>query len=172
MNNKVTIIDNFYDEPYEVRRHALQRDYKSGNFVGMRTSDGVSEEVVNKFSDLNVINGHFEWSPSDSIKIVDIDYSIKLFGIIFLSPHAPINSGISFHRYKELEMDKYKYDEPAHELVNEYGTDFTKWDEVDRVGNVFNRLVIYETKYYHSTTNYFGKDVLDSRLIQRLYLKK
>ena len=173
MNKKVIVIDNFYDEPYEIRRHALQCDYSIGSFVGNRTANGISAEVVNKLTDYNIINSCFEWRPSDSIKSVGIDYVNTLRGIIFLSPHAPINSGISFHRYKELGWDDcYKHNEQAYQLVDEYGTDLTKWDEVDRIGNVFNRLVIYETKYYHSTTNHFGKDVLDSRLIRLIYFKK
>ena len=37
---------------------------------------------------------------------------------------------------------------------------------VDRVGNVFNRLIMYRADNYHVSLDYFGKDMHDGRLFQ------
>ena len=44
--------------------------------------------------------------------------------------------------------------------------DYTKWEMVDRVGNVFNRLIMYRADNYHVSLDYFGKDMQDGRLFQ------
>jgi hypothetical protein len=44
--------------------------------------------------------------------------------------------------------------------------DYTKWEMVDRVGNVFNRLIMYRADNYHVSLDYFGKDLHDGRLFQ------
>ncbi len=43
---------------------------------------------------------------------------------------------------------------------------YTKWEMVDRVGNVFNRLIMYRADNYHVSLDYFGKDMYDGRLFQ------
>jgi len=37
---------------------------------------------------------------------------------------------------------------------------------VDRVGNVFNRLIMYRADNYHVSLDYFGKNMQDGRLFQ------
>ena len=44
--------------------------------------------------------------------------------------------------------------------------DKTKWIEVDRVGNLYNRLVLWNGASIHSGSVYFGKDIHDARLFQ------
>ena len=43
------------------------------------------------------------------------------------------------------------------------------WELVDKVGNVFNRLVIYRGDYFHASLDYFGKDINDGRLFQTFF---
>ena len=35
--------------------------------------------------------------------------------------------------------------------------DYTKWELVDRLGNKFNRLVMYRSDNYHVSMDYFGQ---------------
>ena len=44
--------------------------------------------------------------------------------------------------------------------------DYTKWEMVDRIGNVFNRCVMYRADNYHVSLDYFGKNMYDGRLFQ------
>ena len=44
--------------------------------------------------------------------------------------------------------------------------DYTKWELVYRLGNKFNRLVMYRSDNYHVSMDYFGQDMYDGRLFQ------
>ena len=41
-----------------------------------------------------------------------------------------------------------------------------KWHEVDRIGNYFNRIVIFRSGHLHSATRVFGRTRETSRLTQ------
>ena len=43
------------------------------------------------------------------------------------------------------------------------------WEEVDKAGNVYNRLVIFKATQVHAVTEYFGNDINDSRLFQLFF---
>ena len=44
--------------------------------------------------------------------------------------------------------------------------DITKWELVDKVGNIFNRLIIFNAHHFHSSMDYFGTTKEDGRLFQ------
>ena len=45
-----------------------------------------------------------------------------------------------------------------------------KFDElVDKVGNVFNRLVLFDAKCIHAATEYYGTNISDSRFFQLFF---
>jgi hypothetical protein len=48
--------------------------------------------------------------------------------------------------------------------------DMTKWEMVDRIGNVYNRLVLYRSDIFHSSLDYFGSDMYNGRLFQLFFL--
>lgn len=47
--------------------------------------------------------------------------------------------------------------------------DITKWDLVDVIGNVFNRLVLYRGDIFHSSLDYFGTNKENGRLFQTFF---
>ena len=47
--------------------------------------------------------------------------------------------------------------------------DSTKFDLVDSIGNVFNRLFIFDAQSIHDASQYFGQTMTDSRLFQIFY---
>ena len=51
-------------------------------------------------------------------------------------------------------------------LLDENSQDYTKWELVDKVGNVFNRLVLFNSKQYHASMDYFGTNKENGRLFQ------
>jgi len=67
-------------------------------------------------------------------------------GILYLTPNAPIDSGTIF------------YTEPPHK-------------EIDIIGNVYNRLVMYRSDIYHKSNKYFGSGLRDGRLTQVFFIK-
>jgi len=118
-------------------------------------------------------NGCFQWC-NVRVPIVYHCDSQKYAGIIYLTPNAPPNCGTSFFRHKKYKIrnssifsksDWYKSD------LNhkEPHLDKTQWEIVDSVGNVYNRLVIFDAQYIHAVTEYFGEDINNSRLFQLFF---
>ena len=62
---------------------------------------------------------------------------------------------------RENEPNYVESAPPGHEMQ-----DVTKWDLVDRIGNVYNRLIMYRADNYHVSLDYFGRDMYDGRLFQ------
>ena len=88
-------------------------------------------------------------------------------GVVFLSPDAPLSAGTSFYRF----MDGSRSQEDTNftknqELIDRFTQDFTKWELVDRVGNIFNRLILFDAHNYHMSMDYFGDSKEYGRLFQ------
>lgn len=113
---------------------------------------------------------------------------------IYLTPDAPVGAGTSFWRDKQfhcrrppshpLEADKFIDEQnPANseskrqiaydEIYSLYNlTHPDNWELVDRVGAVYNRLVIWDAKLIHSASSYQGlvSDSLENgRLVQLFF---
>jgi hypothetical protein len=52
------------------------------------------------------------------------------------------------------------------EDINKCSQDLTKWELADTVGNVFNRLVLFNSKRFHMSMDYFGDTKDNGRLFQ------
>jgi mannosyltransferase OCH1-like enzyme len=52
---------------------------------------------------------------------------------------------------------------------NTYSLDYTKWEMVDRIGNVYNRLILYRGDLFHVSLDYFGQNIQDGRLFQTFF---
>jgi len=50
--------------------------------------------------------------------------------------------------------------------IDTYSQDMTKWNLIDRVGNVFNRLILFDSKRFHMSMDYFGDSKENGRLFQ------
>jgi hypothetical protein len=88
-----------------------------------------------------------------------------------LTPNAPISAGTGIFKHKESGMMKWSHkmkelDPPIENPASKYGIDYTKWEMVDRFGNLFNRLIIYRGTNFHVSLDYFGQDINDGRLFQ------
>jgi len=75
--------------------------------------------------------------------------------VLYLTPDAPVTSGTGLYRPKEGGLnDMY---------------DMTKWELVDRIGNVFNRMIIFNSQQYHISMDYFGTSKENGRLFQTFF---
>jgi hypothetical protein len=100
--------------------------------------------------------------------------SQKYAGIVYLTPDAPINCGTSFLRHKKYKLRTSEifskndwYDSSLN--YNEPHLDKTSWEIVDSIGNIYNRLVIFDAQYIHAVTEYFGETINNSRLFQLFF---
>jgi hypothetical protein len=191
----ILAIDNFYTDPMAVREMALGLEYHpSGYHKGKRTElkyiiDGTHEKIEQllgkKISNWSSqpYNGVFQYcTPADPI-VYHYD-SQRYAGVVFLTPDAPPESGTSFYRHRKerwLMKDPAEYMGWENELqFNMFrdavmGTehddylDSTKWEEVDRIGNKFNRFAMWDAKLIHSATTYFGKSKENGRLFHMFF---
>jgi hypothetical protein len=188
------VVDNFYENPYAVREFALQQIYYPGEgAVGHRTRkqflfDGLREsfeEIIDaKIPDRDNgygwfdegINGRFQYCPAGTPSVFHCD-SQKWAAVIYLTPDAPPQSGTSFYRHKETKIfHNTQIDWAAGQGTKVFNQhtflDSTPYEMVDTVGNVFNRLVLFDGGLIHSGVNYFGWDISSSRLFHIFFFNQ
>lgn len=186
---KLIIIENFYDNPMEVREFALKQEYTTHKYhPGIRTDKQfIIEEhykkikkYIQSFGFKNVKSnskdsGTFQINTQEDLSWIHTDNyndtcNESWAGIIYLTPNAPLSSGTGFFKLKDESCMDY-YDSLYLDNTNhkKYYKDLTKWELVSSVGNVFNRLVLFKSDQYHMSLDYFGTDKYDGRLIQLFF---
>jgi hypothetical protein len=187
--NSLTI-DDFYANPDEVREFALNQEFKvRGNYPGQRTKSFLTGSLKKKLRDIlypfageitywgsddpeNNYTGSFQYTVSEDRSWIHADSTTDWAAVCYLTPDAPLSSGTGIFRHKATGWSHYDYkreNEPGYiqsaPPSNEM-RDYTKWEIVDRIGNVYNRLIMYRADNYHVSLDYFGKDMYDGRLFQ------
>jgi hypothetical protein len=87
--------------------------------------------------------------------------------VCYLTPNAPVSSGTGLYRRKSTGLMTGTKDE---QLDIGEPQDKTKWELVDTVGNVFNRLVMYRGDLWHISQEYFGNSKENGRLFQLFFI--
>lgn len=184
------IIDNFYNNALETRNYILSQPFKvKGNYPGQRTISYATEHLkkaiqtyvqpfagkITEFpmpkADMSdagdIYNGAFQYTTSRDRSWVHVDAWNTWAGVIFMTPDAPLTAGTAFYRFHDGTTS-----EADNKLLNnkketdDSSQDMTKWDLVDRVGNVFNRLILFDSHRYHMSMDYFGDCKENGRLFQ------
>lgn len=172
----IMTIDSVLDNPMQYRKEALELSYikKNNNFQAETT---LSEEILQKIKtcipasllpDILEYETHFNYyTANNSLAINGIN--CKLCIALFLTPRAPIQSGIKFYTFN----DNTRYKEEGEEFqglnLPRFTKDITKWHEIDSIGNIFNRMVYFDPKHYHRLSNLFGDNKINGLLIQWIY---
>jgi hypothetical protein len=174
----ILIVDNFYKNPEEVRLFALSQNFEvTGNFPGFRTKSFLTHKVnyiikklllsfskcfnQNEYIESDY-NGCFQYNTCRNKSWIHTDHYNDHAGIVYLTPDAPLSSGTKFYRFFQENADRY--------ITDMYSQDMSKWVEVDSIGNKFNRLVLFDSKQFHISNNYFGSNVDNGRLIQLFFI--
>ena len=182
--NSLTI-DDFYADPMQVREFALKQEFKvRGNYPGQRTEPFLTDNTRQKIKEIlypfageitwwgGDYTGSFQYTTAADRSWIHADSTTDWAAVCYLTPDAPLSSGTGLFRHKETGWSNFDYKRendseymkgapPGHDMQ-----DYTKWEMVDRVGNVFNRLIMYRADNYHVSLDYFGKDMYDGRLFQ------
>ncbi len=111
--------------------------------------------------------------------VIHTDHNTVFAAVLYLSPDAPLNSGTSlFKKNKTFDEKKYQQalnDNDARFKAGEIAMDtsyHSMFDEIVRVNNVYNTLIIYEGRHFHAANQFFGKTLNDSRLAQVFFVNK
>ena len=177
------VIDNFYNNAMETRKYVLTQDFKvRGNYPGQRTESHANlhlktmiEGYISHFAgkitqwplEKEAYNGAFQYTTSRDRTWIHNDEWNNWAGVLYLTPNAPVTSGTGIYRFNDgtrtsIEAEAYG----KTELLNNNSQDYTKWELVDRIGNIFNRLILFNSKQYHASQDYFGTTKEDGRLFQ------
>jgi Family of unknown function (DUF6445) len=182
--NSLTI-DDFYANPMEVREFALKQEFKvRGNYPGQRTEPFLSDSIKKKMRDIlypfageitwwgGEYTGSFQYTTATDRSWIHADSTTDWAAVLYLTPDAPVTAGTGIFRHKKTGWMHYDYKRANDEEYKKQAPpgdecqDYTKWEMVDRVGNIFNRLILYRADNYHVSLDYFGKDINDGRLFQ------
>lgn len=181
INPNIIVIDDFYKNPDNVRKFALSHNIENlGNYPGKRTKTYPTYEIKHKLQSImkphgeitvfemenfRTSNGSFQLTTSKDRSWIHIDHNENLptnwAGVLYLTPDAPLSSGTNIYKFKDLQ----KYNE------NDYSQDMTKWYLLDSIGNVYNRLILFNAKQYHMSGDYFGLTQDDARLTQVFFFR-
>lgn len=185
------IIDNFYNNPIETRNFILTQEFSiKGNFPGQRTISYANEEIKSiiqryvepfggKIVDFPIpcdektedtYNGSFQYTTSRDRSWIHTDKYNNWAGIVFLTPDAPLSGGTGFYKFRDgttCEEDTKLLNNKSD--IDTFCQDLTKWELVDRVGNVFNRLILFNSHKYHMSIDYFGDTKENGRLFQTFF---
>ncbi len=109
--------------------------------------------------------------------VIHTDGETIFAGVLFLSPDAPLDSGTSVFR-KKNNFDEQRYKQISNENADKFrrgdpNVDLSYHDmfeEIVRINNVYNTLVVYEGQHFHSANRYFGDTIQNSRLTQVFFI--
>lgn len=178
-------ISDFYNNVDEVRKFALSQEFSvSGNFPNLRTKNFIDDGIKKTIQDIirptsgevtwwgDEYTGAFQYTTANDRSWIHVD-NTDWAGVCYLTPDAPLSGGTGLFRNKATKRriwnEKNKmYEEPlSNDAVDYY--DMTQWELVDRIGNLYNRLILYRGDLYHTSLDYFGKNLETGRLFQTFF---
>jgi hypothetical protein len=173
-------------------------DIPDANYVfpGSRTLDLVDldkalhEKILKKLVTVfhNAQYDTMHWAISTNFQSVTDEYGAGVIhtdtntifaAVLYLTPNAPLNAGTSLFKPNST-FDESKYQQAlkdtdasfrAGDLVMDMRY-HSMFDEIVRINNVYNTLVIYEGRHYHAANQFFGQTLENSRLTQVFFVNR
>lgn len=182
MQTSLIIVDNFYNNVDDVRQFALSLPFDvTGNYPGRRTktyiNDGVKEAIasiirphggnITNWHEVDGLTGSFQIATAVDRTWIHADTYNTWAGVCYLTPDAPLSSGTGLFRHKETNRRNVAATEDQ-SMFQSY--DYTKWDMVDKIGNIYNRLILYRGDFFHASLDYFGDNIENGRLFQVFFI--
>lgn len=182
MRTNMIVVDDFYNNPHQVREFALSQPFDvTGNWPGQRTKSFLNDSTKDLLQKIILPHGGLvtDWGANDGFT-GSFQYTTALdrswihtdgwntwAAVCYLTPNAPVSAGTGLYRRKQTGLMTGTKDEF---LESGEPQDKTKWELVDTVGNVFNRLVLYRGDLWHVSHDYFGNSKENGRLFQLFFI--
>lgn len=180
------------------QKYQFRHQIKNANYVfpGSRTKDlslinkplfdSVCSKIISIFH--NPLHDYMRWSIKSSFQsvsaefgrgVIHTDDNTVFAAVLYLTPNAPLESGTSLFK-PNATFDDEKYEWHLKENDKRFAegkiimdTSYhNMFDEVVRVNNVYNTLILYEGRHFHAANKFFGKTLKDSRLAQVFFVSK
>ncbi|OYY93024.1 MAG: hypothetical protein B7Y32_08180 [Methylophilales bacterium 16-45-7] len=165
-------------------------------FPGSRTKDlsvinkslfeNVSKKIFSLFH--NSEHDYMRYSITSSFQsvsevygsgVIHTDHNTLFAAVLYLTPDAPLDAGTSLYkpnsRFDEEKYQWYLRENDKRFIEGKQVMDTTyheMFDEIVRINNVYNTLIMYEGRHYHAANQFFGKTLKDSRLAQVFFVTK
>lgn len=193
------VVDDFYADPDHVRAIALRQRFGADEryYKGKRTAEHFLwphlREEFERLLRCRIVdwlqqgaNGCFQITGFEDPLVWHSDLQ-HVAAAIYLTPDAPLSAGTSFWRSRlhgvrrppghPLEAGRFTDDTARQAASEEIYTSYNvvhpdNWELVDRVGAVYNRLVIWDAQLLHSASSYeglSGATAGTSRLVQLFF---
>ncbi|MFF3377815.1 DUF6445 family protein [Streptomyces sp. NPDC002680] len=201
MSSKVIIVDDFYANPEAVRAKALTSrfanieptDYPgfaSQLVIGSRSLEQVFTGLIG--AELNVDRDRFTWGgfryiteKSGRSAIVHADVAADWAGMVYLTPNAPMSSGTAFFRHRATGLSSPPTDREARamgyadssefddQVIRPDKADLSKWEQIARIGPVYNRLILFRgSEHYHAPMGGCGDCAKTARLTHIFFVNE
>jgi len=174
------VLDNVYEAPDDIRAFALTCDLKEHSkfHKGKRTDEcyrfpGLKERFEQVLGrkitgwDTYGTNGCFQYCIGGDQLVYHNDTQ-QYAGVLYLTPNAPPEAGTHLYRSKHTKsMNGFTGD-----YMKTYPTghlDPSQFELVDVVGNVYNRLILFDAHMIHAAASYFGDSKENGRLFQLFF---
>lgn len=185
-------VDDFYADPQAVRELALQTRKIADlrYWKGKRSAPLSAEDIAplkQRFEEIlgtefkKEFRSHFHLQTAEDPLVFHADHT-KWAAAIYLTPNAPPEAGTCLIKSKRTGMRRYPTEDEAAKLGKTVGDiisdsfnnmvlDRTAWEDVDRMGNVYNRLVIWQGILPHAVAGTFGYNDETGRLVQLFFFE-
>lgn len=180
------------------QQYQFLTDRKNAEYVypGSRTLDivdldkALQEKILKKFVSIfhNSEYDVMRWAVSTNFQsvteeygqgVIHTDHNTILAAVLYLTPDAPLDSGTSLFKpnstFNEAKYRQALSDGDKRFRAGEIVMDtsyHSMFDEIVRVNNVYNTLIVYEGRHYHAANRFFGKTLEDSRLSQVFFINR
>tara|TARA_Y100001963_G_C6643894_1_gene382358 strand:- start:44 stop:628 length:585 start_codon:yes stop_codon:yes gene_type:complete len=181
--------DNFFNDPYKVRKIALQQRYsKPISYPGLRSDNitgWIDDYILSRMR-------HITNYPNLKVRSTRFQYITKQFGdgifhydsaqyicIAYLSPTPPVNTGTEVCDFDQvpdtlntsevIHLKESFHNDPSN-LIKRYRYARIRkklnsyYNPLMKVPNKFNRIVMFPANYFHRAQNFFGTSIQTSRL--------
>jgi len=188
----VIVVDNFYADPDLVREYAMTNlefagsDYHKGERSQSRyILDGTKQKLeevlgrrITNWNNGGYANGVFQFCIADQPIVYHVD-SQMYAAMVYLTPGAPPQTGTAMYRSKSTGISSFPGQESR--MGDEYYKTFkglsndmnfydgTQFEKIDDIGNVYNRLVIFNSSQLHAATEYFGDAINNARFFHMFF---
>lgn len=195
----VFVIDDFLSNPHAVRQEALSLNYSvQGRFPGLNSVEKIRlQGLENVVSALVREPVHAPWTKDFSHAScrlalaadnepgrIHIDQS-HWSGILYLSRPEDCRGGTEFYRHIPTNTDRVPmdpeglktigysdYDEMKRDILDKDVFDRSKWELTYTVPMRFNRLILLQPHYWHTSGAGFGDSVENGRLIYLMFFMR
>jgi hypothetical protein len=187
------VVDNFYGNPDEVREFAVSCKYWDSPFIS--TDSLVSRErhshtedtlhriarlvgTVPNMAEINSLRSFWGFGGCGEFQLRTETHGVgrvhshttgEWTGIVYLSQDCPDSSihGTRFHRHLPTGLYHFgQFNNNDYEVIKKECRQFDKWELLLALPFVFNRLVLFDSRYLHSEAAGYGWGPADGRLIQ------